>query len=87
MEIRASGTGAIAMPATPKALNNHARIFRTTECVPAANLPALRTKLQELDQRRNHLNQGSPIIPRRAFEAARRGIEAGEATHRVDQAG
>lgn len=68
-----------------KALNNHARIFRTTECVPAADLSVLRAKLQELDQRRNDLNQGSPIIPRPAFEAARRGIEAGEATHRVDQ--
>ncbi len=68
-----------------KALNNHARIFRSTECVPAADPSALRAKLQELDQRRNDLNQGSPIIPRHAFEAARRGIEAGEATHRVDQ--
>ena len=68
-----------------KALNNHARIFRTTECVPAADLATLRAKLQELDQRRNDLNQGSPIIPRPAFEAARRGIEAGEARHQVDQ--
>ncbi len=68
-----------------KALNNQARIFRTTECVPSADASTLRTKLQELDQRRNDLNQGSPLIPRRAFEAARRGIEAGEAQHRVDQ--
>ena len=70
-----------------KALNNQARIFRTVDCVTSTDFPALNVKLQELDQRRNELNQGSPIIPRHAFESARRGIEAGEATHRVDQSG
>jgi hypothetical protein len=70
-----------------KALNNEARIFGHIECSSTADILALTAKLQELDQRRNELNQSSPIIPRRAFEAARRGIEAGEATHRVDQSG
>ena len=68
-----------------KALNNQARIFRTVECVPGADLSVLNTKLRELDQQRNDLNSNSPLIPRRAFEAARKGIEAGEATHRVDE--
>ena len=57
-----------------KALNNHAQIFRTTECVAAADPSVLRTELQERDQRRNDLNQGSPIISRPTFEAARRAI-------------
>jgi len=70
-----------------KALNNQARVFRTIDCTLAADVTALAAKLRELDQRRNDLNQGSPLIPRHAFEAARRGIEAGEATHRVDQTG
>ena len=68
-----------------RALNNHAQIFRTTECVAVTDPSVLRAKLQELDQRRNDLNQGSPIISRPAFEAARRGIEAGDPKHRVDQ--
>jgi hypothetical protein len=68
-----------------KALNNQARIFRTIDCELEADRPALATKLKELAQRRDDLNQGSPIIPRAAFEAARRGIEAGEAQHEVDK--
>lgn len=70
-----------------KALNNQARIFGRIECSASTDLAALTARLQELDQRRNDLNQGSPLIPRKAFEAARRGIEAGEATHRVDETG
>jgi len=68
-----------------KALNNQARIFRTIDCTLEADLPALAAKLKELAQRRDDLNQGSPIIPREAFEAARRGIEAGEAKHEIDK--
>ena len=68
-----------------KALNNDARIFRTVDCTLEADPSALAAKLKDLNQRRNDLNQGSPLIPRSAFEAARRGIEDGEATHRVDQ--
>lgn len=68
-----------------KALNNDARIFRTVGCALDGDPAALATRLNELNQRRNDLNQASPLIPRKAFEAARRGIEQGEATHRVDQ--
>lgn len=68
-----------------KALNNDARLFRTVDCGLAPDPVALATKLKELNQRRNDLNQGSPLIPRKAFETARRGIEDGEATHQVDQ--
>ena len=67
-----------------KALNNDARVFRTIDCSLQADPGILTTKLKELNQRRNDLNQGSPLIPRHAFETARKGIESGEATHRVD---
>lgn len=70
-----------------KALNNDARLFRTVDCTIDGDPVALATKLKELNQRRNDLNQGSPLIPRKAFETARRGIEEGEARHRVDQRG
>jgi hypothetical protein len=68
-----------------KALNNQARIFRSIDCTLGTDVSALAATLRELDQRRNDLNQGSPLISRKAFEAARRGIESGEGTHRVDQ--
>jgi hypothetical protein len=42
-------------------------------------------RLKALATERNELNQKSPSIPRRAFVAARRGIEEGEATHKVDK--
>ncbi|MDI1247252.1 MAG: SLATT domain-containing protein [Lacunisphaera sp.] len=67
-----------------KALSNQARIFRTIDCTIEADLPTLATRLKELAQRRDDLNQGSPLIPRKAFEVARRGIEAGGAKHEVD---
>ena len=39
----------------------------------------------KISSARNELNQKSPSIPRRAFVAARKGIEEGEATHKVDK--
>jgi hypothetical protein len=68
-----------------KALNNQARIFHTIDCELPGEFPVLAARLKELAQCRDDLNQGSPIIPRKAFEAARRGIEAGEASHKVDK--
>lgn len=68
-----------------KALSNDARIFRNVECGIEKDLTKLTDRLNELNQRRNDLNQGSPIIPRKAFETARKGIEDGEATHHVDK--
>ncbi|MDI1337498.1 MAG: SLATT domain-containing protein [Lacunisphaera sp.] len=68
-----------------KALSNQSRIFRTIDCDIETDLSALTAKLKDLAQHRDDLNQGSPLIPRKAFEAARRGIEAGEASHEVDK--
>jgi len=37
-----------------------------------------------MDAVKNELNQRSPQTPERAFERARKGVEAGEATYRTD---
>jgi hypothetical protein len=68
-----------------KTLHNQARIFRLVECTLSKPLDELLEKLKKLDDTRNTLNAGSPIVPRHAFEAARRGIEAGEADYRADK--
>ncbi len=67
------------------ALRNDARFFREIELLQTDRLDELSEKLRALSAARNELNQKSPSIPRRAFVAARKGIEDGEATHKVDQ--
>ncbi|WP_157830670.1 hypothetical protein [Aeromonas sobria] len=42
-------------------------------------------RLKAHSSARNELNLKSPSIPRRVFVAARKGIEEGEATHKVDR--
>lgn len=69
------------------ALRNDARIFREVELLQADRLGKLTERLKGLSATRNELNQKSPSIPRSAFVAARKGIEEGEATHKVDQKG
>lgn len=66
------------------ALKNDVRIFREVELLQQDRLAEMPKRLQALSSIRNELNQKSPSIPRRAFEAARRGIEEGEAVHKVD---
>jgi hypothetical protein len=67
------------------ALRNDARFFREIELLQADRLDELPERLKALSAARNELNQRSPTIPRRAFVAARKGIEEGEATHKVDK--
>lgn len=67
------------------ALRNDARFFREVELLNSGRLDELPEQLKTLSARRNELNQKSPSIPRRAFVAARKGIEEGEAIHRVDK--
>lgn len=69
------------------ALRNDARFFREIELLQSDLLDELPERLKELSAARNELNQKSPGIPRRAFVAARKGIEEGEATHKVDGEG
>jgi hypothetical protein len=42
-------------------------------------------EIKILNERRNNLNETSPIIPRWAFKKARKGIEDGEAENEVDK--
>jgi hypothetical protein len=67
------------------ALRNEARFFREIELLEPERLDELLERLRALSAVRNELNSNSPSIPRRAFVAARKGIEEGEATHRVDK--
>lgn len=67
------------------ALKNEARLFREIELLQTHQLDELPGRLKTLSATRNELNQKSPSIPRRAFVAARKGIEEGEATHKVDK--
>ncbi len=66
-------------------LRNQARFFREIEMLETDRLGELPERLKELSSARNELNQTSPSIPRHAFVAARKGIEEGEATHKVDK--
>lgn len=69
------------------ALRNDARLFREVELLQAERLNELPECLKALSATRNELNQKSPSIPRSAFVAARKGIEEGEATHKIDKEG
>jgi hypothetical protein len=67
------------------ALRNETRFFREIELLQSDRLDELPERLKALSAVRNDLNLKSPSIPRRAFVAARKGIEEGEATHNVDK--
>lgn len=66
-------------------LRNEARFFREIELLQSDRLDELTERLKALSTARNELNLKSPSIPRRAFVAARIGIEEGEADHKVDK--
>ena len=67
------------------ALRNETRFFREIELLHSDRLDELSERLKALSAARNELNLKSPSIPRRAFVAALKGIEEGEATHKVDK--
>ena len=67
------------------ALRNEVRFFREIELLQSDRLDEFSERLKALSVARNDLNLKSPSIPRRAFVAARKGIEEGEATHKVDK--
>lgn len=66
-------------------LRNEARFFREIELLQSDRQDELLERLKDLSTARDELNLKSPSIPRRAFVAARKGIEEGEATHKVDK--
>lgn len=65
-------------------INNEARMFRAIECWREESDEALTSKLRELVDRKSELNSNSPQIPNWAYEKAKAGIIAGEATFQVD---
>lgn len=67
------------------ALRNDARLFREIELLAPEDGQSNTDKIKALSQRRNELNQGSPEIPRRAFEQARNGITEGETCYKTDK--
>lgn len=66
------------------ALKNDARVFREIELL-IQDGESHADKIKTLSQRRNELNQGSPEIPRKAFEKAKNGIASGEADYKTDK--
>lgn len=67
------------------ALRNDTRIFREIELLELEETCNHSEVLKSLAQRRNELNQGSPEIPRGAFEKARQCIDEGESLYRTDK--
>lgn len=67
------------------ALRNDARVLREIKLQHVCDDQAAINGLEELTKRRNELNASSLPFARRDFERARKGIDGGEATHRVDR--
>lgn len=67
------------------ALRNDARVFREIELLQSDRHDQIHERLKALSATRNELNLKSPSVPHRAFVAARKGIEEGEANHKVDK--
>jgi len=69
------------------ALRNRSRIFKNIKLPQAADdLASATRELEAISKQREELNSASPPVPRRAFLAARMGIEGGESKHEVDTA-
>lgn len=64
-------------------LKNQTRRFREVELL-ILDAQNQTDRLNELAKRRDELNSISPDIPRRAYEKAKKDIDAGRATYQVD---
>jgi hypothetical protein len=67
-------------------LRSQARLLREVRALTAATADELPSELSDLVAAKDDLNEKSPVIPRPAFERARKGIKAGEAAYAVDNA-
>lgn len=65
-------------------LRNRARMYREVVLLGDKSVGEKELLLNELAIARDDLNESSPQVPRGAFEKARAGIEAGEATYRTE---
>ncbi|PXA04626.1 hypothetical protein DDZ13_05490 [Coraliomargarita sinensis] len=66
-------------------LKNDARIFRNIECTATSDLDQLKTRIVELSDRRNELNEQAPETSDKDFQTARDGIEGGEQEYQADK--
>lgn len=66
------------------ALKGRARRFRDIDALRSFTDEELSDRLESLIAERDSLNQSSPLIPARAFNQAKKNIEAGQATYEVD---
>lgn len=62
-------------------LRGRARRFREMDVHRSFTGDELSSRLETLVQDRDELNKTSPLIPNSAYEKAKRGLEAGEATY------
>lgn len=66
-------------------LLTRARIFWTIDCREEESDSVLNTRLKDLSNERDKLNRECLQVPKRAYSKAKKGIEEGEATYKVDQ--
>lgn len=67
------------------ALRNRTRMFRELEITVDVDLALAKSRLIELADSRDELNQAAPGIPRRDYEKAKADIDEGRSQHRVDK--
>ncbi|OYU51946.1 MAG: hypothetical protein CFE27_08745 [Alphaproteobacteria bacterium PA1] len=66
-------------------LKNDARVFRSVRLAYVCDDQAAIDGLDEFTKRRNEMNQASLVFSNIDFNKARKGIDAGESTHKVDK--
>ncbi len=67
------------------ALMNETRIFWAVDCWGADSEGTLTEKLKYISEQKNELNRKCPQIPKFAYNAAKKGIDAGQAKFAVDE--
>jgi hypothetical protein len=68
-------------------LMNRARIFWSIDCWGSDSDEVLTNRLKQFSEQKDKLNQSCPqLIPFLPYRIAKRGIDAGEAEHKVDKA-
>lgn len=66
------------------ALRNRVRIFENVDLMQL-DVASATSALKAFSDQRDELNVSSPLIPRWAFLAARKGIKSGESMHAIDR--
>jgi hypothetical protein len=67
------------------ALMNKVRIFWAIDCWRDESEQVLTERIKHFSEQKDDLNRKCPQIPRWAYRIGKKGIESGEAVHRVDE--